>query len=194
MRPHFIFKALPILALAASPLMMQPAFAQSNAAINFVAGTGQTEAVPSEASPYVQDVAVAAPSFARGERPQRDAAAELIAMGDQMADPAVQDNVASVVGQMTNTMMRLPIGKFAAAIEDARPGTLKKRIRRDATVADLAGRDGEDLSDDLAQGSRQMMGMMGGFAKAFAVMVPELEKMSREMESSMAQIKARKRR
>jgi hypothetical protein len=89
--------------------------------------------------------------------------------------------------------LQLPIGQFAKAIEDARPGTIGKRIRRDATIADLAGRDADDLPGKLGDGSRQMMGMASGFARALAVMMPELENMGREMEESFRAAKAQAR-
>jgi hypothetical protein len=37
------------------------------------------------------------------------------------------------------------------------------------------------------------MKMMGGFTKAFASMMPEFEKMGREMEAAMADIKVKRR-
>ena len=64
------------------------------------------------------------------------------------------------------------------------------RIREDATVADLAGRDAERLPSELGKGSRQMMTMLSGFASAFATMVPEFEAMGRDLERSMKDIKA----
>jgi hypothetical protein len=110
------------------------------------------------------------------DAPVRDAdnESEMMVVADKMSDPA----------------MRLPVGQFAEAIENARPGTVNKRIRRDATVADLAGRDAEYLPEKLGAGSRQIMGMMSGFARAFAVMMPEFERMGREMEDSFRAAKA----
>jgi hypothetical protein len=158
--------ALPLFAIA-SPVSAQD--------VVFVSGTG-------ERSPVA--------SFE--EEPLRDVGAEtkMMDMADRMSDPAMQAGVAAAVEHMTSTMMRLPVGQFAAAIEDARPGTVNKRIRRDTTIADLAGRDADNLPEKLGDGSRQMMGMMSGFARAFAVMMPELEKMGREMEDSFRNAKA----
>ena len=146
MRSKSFLFALPLLALAA------PVAAQD---VVFVSGTG-------EQMPF-------------DDEPVNDGDTGMTDMADKMSDPAVQDGVAAAVEHITATMMRMPVGQFAEAIENARPGTVSKRIRRDATVADLAGRDAQYLPEKLGNGSRQMMGMMSGFARAFAVMMPEME-------------------
>jgi hypothetical protein len=161
----FLF-AVPLVALAT------PVAAQD---VVFVSGTGEQMPVTSFNDEQVRDTS---------------SDADLMRMADKMSDPAMQDGVAAAVEHMTSTMMRLPVGQFAEAIENARPGTVNKRIRRDATIADLAGRDAEYLPEKLGDGSRQMMGMMSGFARAFAVMMPEFEKMGREMEDSFRTAKA----
>lgn len=155
--------ALPLFAIAA------PAAAQD---VVFVPGTGEP-----------------AP-FAAFNDESASNEAGMIEMADKMNDPAMQKGVAAAVETMTATMMRLPVGRFAEAIEKARPGTVGKRIRSDATVADLAGRDAEYLPEKLGNSSRQMMGMMSGFARAFAVMMPEFERMGREMEEGFKAAKA----
>lgn len=150
--------------------------------IQFVPGTG--EAMAESQAPL---------AFASVNKPDRDAQAELNKISKDLADPRVQDGVSDMVERMTETMMRLPVGKFAAAVEKARPGTMKKHIDDDATVADLAGRDAERLPEALGKGSKQMMGMLSGFAAAFATMVPEFEELGRDLEKSMAEIKASRR-
>ena len=81
--------------------------------------------------------------------------------------------------------MNMRVGPLAEAIERARPGTVNRRIRRDSTVGDLAGRDADYLPERLGDGSREVMGMMGGFARAMASMMPEFERLGREMEDSV---------
>jgi hypothetical protein len=166
MRSKSFLFALPLLALAT------PVAAQD---VVFVSGTGEQMAVDSFDDQQINNA---------------DSETEITEMADKMSDPAMQDGVAAAVEHMTAAMMRMPVGQFAEAIENARPGTVSKRIRRDATVADLAGRDAEYLPEKLGDGSRQMMGMMSGFARAFAVMMPEFEKMGREMEDSFRKAKA----
>jgi hypothetical protein len=155
--------ALPLVAIAA------PVAAQD---IVFVSGTGEQ-----------------APISALHDE-TASSAAGMIKMADKMADPAMQDGVAAAIETMSATMMRLPVGQFAEAIEKALPGTVNKRIRRDTTIADLAGRDAEYLPEKLGDSSRQMMGMMGGFARAMAAMMPEFARMGREMEESFKTAKA----
>lgn len=170
MRSRSLLIALPLLAIAA------PVAAQD---VVFMPGTGDE---PSYSS------------FNSEPRTYRDDDSDISDIADDIADPATQDGIATAVEQVTATMMRLPIGQFAEAIENARPGTVDQRIRRNATVGDLAGRDGEDLPERLGDGSRQVMGMMGGFARAMSVMMPEFERMGREMEESFRAAKAQAKR
>ncbi len=162
--------ALPLLALAA------PVAAQD---VVFVSGTG--------------DDAIAETRY---EEPEDDTGSEagMMEMAGKISDPAMQDGVASAVETMTSAMMRLPVGQVAEAIENARPGTINRRIRRDTTIADLAGRDARNLPEELGARSREAMGMMSGFARAMAVMMPEFERMGRDMEESFKAAKAEARR
>jgi hypothetical protein len=173
------FRVPAVAGLAVLLLAFAPAAKAEQAPILFVPGTGDAAPVL-EAAPAVR---LAAPSDGR------DAEAKLNGMAEDLADPRMQDGVAAMVERMGETMLDLPVGKFAAAIEKARPGTMKKRIGEDATVADLAGRDAERLPGELAKGSRQMMTMLSGFAAAFATMMPEFEDMARDLEASMKDIK-----
>jgi hypothetical protein len=161
--------ALPLLALA-SPVAAQD--------IVFVSGTGE-EAADIRYDDNVRDNA--------------GSEVGMMEMANKMGDPAMQDGVAAAVETMTSTMMNLPVGQFVEAIESARPGTVNKRIPRDATIADLAGRDTRYLPQELGERSREAMGMMSGFAKAFAVMMPEFERMGRDMEQSFKAAKAQAR-
>jgi hypothetical protein len=192
MRPTFRNLRLPLTLTLVSVLGAAPAMANDAPAITFVSGTGIETA----------DVAYDAPAplpFADVDAPQsdvrdaRDAEADMIAMGDKMSDPDMQDGVANMVEKMGDAMMRMPIGKFASAIEKARPGTVSRRIRDRDTIADIAGDDARDMPEMLGKQSRVAMNMMGGFAKAFASMMPEFEKMGREMEASIADFKPKRR-
>lgn len=171
---------VPLLVGAAVLLL---AFSQAKAAepIQFVPGTGET----TQADDSVE--LPAALPYAQTQSAKRDdAEAELNALAEQLSNRKTQDGVAAMVEQMGESMLGLPIGRFVAAMEQSFPGANKgkKRIRATDTVADLAGRDADKLPGQLADKSRDMMGMMSGFAAAFATMVPEFEKMSRDMEKS----------
>lgn len=111
-------------------------------------------------------------------------------VAEHMSDPVVQHGVGNAVEYASESIMRLPIGRFADAIERARPGTVDRRLPRDATVGDLAGRDADYLPQELGERSREMVGMMGGFAQAMAAMMPEFERVSRELEESFRQAKS----
>jgi hypothetical protein len=176
MRP-IKFTVLSVLALAAMPLISAPVMADDFSNVQFVPGTGEGAST-----------AIAAP-FADDASPRGDSAQEMNDMADTLANPRMQDGVANMIEKMTATMLRMPVGQIAAAVEKAAPGTVKKRIRSDATIADLAGRDARDLPENLGEKSRVMMGMASGFAKAFAVMLPEFEKMGKEMEASFKEAK-----
>lgn len=170
-------------AAASIILVASPAFATDNPDIVFVPGTGEPTATGSPTPTVSAD---------KSDEP-RDAQAEMQGISAKLSDPRMQDGVAHMVGSMTERMMDFPVGKFAAAIEKAIPGSMKdrrdRRIGENDTIADLAGRDADRLPDALAEGSRQMMGMMSGFAAAFAGLIPEFEKLGREMEKSFEDIK-----
>lgn len=114
-------------------------------------------------------------------------------IAERMADPQMQDRIASAVEIMTRTVMDMPVGPLVESIEKARPGTVKRDIPRDATLADIADRDAEALPEKLGEGSRQMLSMAGSLAQAMAAMMPEFERMGRTMEESFKAAKAQAR-
>jgi hypothetical protein len=170
MRSKAFLIALPLFAVAA------PAAAQD---IVFVPGTGEA---------ITDDATDAASAYEEVAPVGRDD--EFSVMADRIGDPAVQDGVATIVERATGAMMNMNVGRFAQAIERARPGTVGRRIPGDATVGDLAGRDARYLPEELGEKSREAMGMMSGFARALAAMMPEFERMGREMEESFRSAKA----
>jgi hypothetical protein len=171
MRSRYLLCALPLLAISAAPAAAQD--------VVFVSGTGEPVAVEAIEEEYIAS-------------DERDT--DFADMADQIADPAVQDGVAAAIESATGAMMNLPIGQFAEAIERARPGTVNRRMRGDTTVADLAGRDARYLPEELGTRSREAMGMMSGFARAMATMMPEFERMGRDIEESFRAAKAEARR
>jgi hypothetical protein len=165
MRPIFKFAFVPMLCLVGVPVSAAP--------IEFVSGTGQ-ETVTAPAFPLTQ-----------ASSDDGDAAQDMERMAQAMTNPKMQDGVAHMVENMTNMMLHLPVGQFAQVIEKSQPHLMKKHIRSDATLADLAGRDSKDMPEKLGKESRNMMAMMGGFTKAFATMLPEFEKIGKEMGAEM---------
>lgn len=161
MRLKNILVALPLLAFS-SPLLAQE--------VVFVKGTGA-------------EIPVA--TFHHDDPVIEDRNEGFSDMADKMGDPLVQDGVSRTVERMVGAMMNMRVGPLAEAIEDARPGTVNRRIRRDSTVGDLAGRNADYLPERLGDESREMMGMMGGFARAMATMMPEFERLGRELKDSV---------
>lgn len=163
MRVHFMLFALPLMAVAA------PASAQD---VVYVPGTGDAYASAS------------AQAFDDSE-PDTAGDAQLDQVAGELSDPAVQDKVAIMVESMAGAIMRMPIGGLTNAIESARPGTVKPRLRGNATVADVAGRDSAYLPEELGNQSREMAAMMGGVARAVANIMPQVENLGREMQDQM---------
>jgi hypothetical protein len=176
MRPRYLLCALPLLAISAAPATAQD--------VVFVSGTGEPaaiEAIDDDFAPAADDT-------------NTNTDTDFADMADKIANPAVQDGVTAAIESATGAMMNLPVGRFADAIERARPGTVSRRLRGDATLADVAGSDARYLPEELGERSREAMGMMSGFARAMAVMMPEFERMGRDMEESFRAAKAEARR
>lgn len=168
MRNILCLFALPAIALAA------PVAAQD---VVFVPGTGV--AADTRADDFDEPDAEADSDDAA---PSRDEGIDAVA--DRMSDPVVQDSIAYTVERMADAVLAMPVGGIAEAIESARPGTVRRTVRRDTTVGDLAGRDGDYIAEDLGDRSREMVGMMGGLARAAATMAPAIAQMGRELEES----------
>ena len=180
MRPHALSFALAALTLASAPAAFAQDAEPMDAPIIFLAGTGNANSYQDSYT------AVDAPTLEAGP------AESMTQMAERLTDPAMQDSVAEMVEKMSSVMMKLPVGKFVAAIEDARPGTVKDKIREDATLADLAGPKADDMPEMLGEQSRTAMSMMGGLAKAFAVMLPQFEELGKEMEKEFKAAKPRR--
>lgn len=114
-------------------------------------------------------------------------------IASKLADPHMQDRIATAVEGMARKVMDMPVGPLVESIERARPGTVKRSIPRDATLADIADRDSEALPEKLGEGSRQMLSMAGSLAQAMAAMMPEFERMGRAMEESFKAAKTQAR-
>ncbi len=164
-------RSLAYISLAALMLASAPVIAEDGSApeIVFVEGTGTEGADAPIASPVVDT----------------GASEKMTKFAQRLDDPAMQDSIAAMVEGMSGMMLSLPVGKFAGAIEKARPGAVKDSIPDDATLADLAGPDAEAIPARLGDESRNLMSMMSGFAQAFAGMIPEFEAIARDIEESV---------
>ena len=164
MRLHFLLFALPLAAIAA------PAYAQD---VVYVPGTGGEAYAGDDPQPYDDTAANEAGDAHIGQ------------IAGKMSDPAVQDKVAVMVENLSGAIMRMPISGLTEAIESARPGTVNRRLRGNATVADVAGRDSAYLHEELGDQSREMVAMMGGVARAVANIMPQVENLGRDMQDQM---------
>jgi hypothetical protein len=183
MRFKLLVLALPIAAIAA-PLAAQD--------VQYVPGTGAqgyASADEGYADERYDDAAYDDDAYARD-----DSQAGMGQIAGRLSDPAVQDGIAIMVERVSGAVLNMPIGGVTDAIETARPGTVKRRLRRDATVGDLAGRDAEYLPEELGGQTREVVGMMGGVARAMANMMPAFENLGRDMQDQIRVAKEEARR
>ncbi len=188
MRSRIFVFAMPFATL----LTASAVSAQNTDEVAFVSGTGEVSGVgvSDTADVAYDDDAYVEPDVVD----YADDDSSLDEVADRMSDRDRQDNVANSVERMSAALLGMRVGPMAAAIENARPGTVRRNVRRNTTIGDLAGRDSEYLPEELGARSREMMGMMGGFAQAMASMMPEFRRMGREMEESVRAAKAEARR
>ncbi len=166
-----VFTAMmPMTAVFAAAGFAGPALASD---VVFAAGTGPE--ARSEASP----------ASSPGEALEKAAT--------QMADPAFQDGLSGMAEGLGQAMLSLPIGKFVDAVEQARPGTIRKTsgktMREDATLGGAIGEDAGRLPAQMGKQSRAALTAMSGLASALASMMPALEKLGRDLEKSAGKIK-----
>ena len=177
MRVNILLLALPIAAMAA-PLAAQD--------VTYVPGTGAgAEAYANADAGYDETADGDGASYDDESYANDDAQDGMGQIAGRLSDPAVQDGVAIMVERVSGAVLNMPIGGITDAIETARPGTVERRLRRDATVGDLAGRDADYLPEELGGQTREVVGMMGGVARAMANMMPAFENLSRDMEDQI---------
>jgi len=106
-------------------------------------------------------------------------------LAQKLNDPELQQGMASALSAMTEALMSIKLAPFAEAMERMGDKKAARRIDRDATLGDMAGRDGRRVQRDVAERVPQMMGMMAGMAGAMEQMLPALEAMGKQMEGAM---------
>ncbi len=121
-------------------------------------------------------LALAAPAAAQS-RPHHRA-------GDMLGDRAMQEDMGDMAAVMAETLLDLPVGRFADAM--ARMGDPDAAmIDPDARLGDLAGPDARDLPRTLARETPRMMGAMAGMADAMDDMIPQFAAMAERMRGAM---------
>ncbi|MFC4291252.1 hypothetical protein ACFOWX_02365 [Sphingorhabdus arenilitoris] len=183
MRPIAKFMLSSPLAIVVAMSFAAPVHAQD---VIFIPGTG--EAAPAD------DAGSGVPYDNTDPRASSSNEEQLRGVAARLGDPDMQDGIANMAENLGEVMMRLPVGKFMSAIEKARPGTVDRDYDEDTTFADMAGPEAEDLPQQLGQQSRVAVKMMSGFAEAIAQIMPQLEELGRDLDKSMADVKAKSRR
>lgn len=103
----------------------------------------------------------------------------------RMQDPATQTAIANAVGSLTEALMQLKVAPFINAVNAADPDHRHDEVPADATLAELAGRDGDDMAHDARTQTMVATRAMGSMAGAFAQMLPQLEAMARDVEAQV---------
>lgn len=98
----------------------------------------------------------------------------------QLEDPEKQEEMARMLGAMSEAMMAMPVGPMMEAMVKA-TGQEVPDIDRDATLAELAGPGAENLPQEISEKVPQMMGMMAGMAEGLEAMLPMLKAMGETM-------------
>jgi hypothetical protein len=173
--------ALPAMTVAL--FLGAPAFANTDAAAPSALALSSLAA--GETGANANDDGIGSPKAVPKKKSKQMDAQEFSKMAKMLGDPRMQKDISKMVEGFAAAMMEMPVGKMAAAIEEARPGSIGKSVPANATVADLAGKDARDLPHEFGAQSKDMMGMMGGMLSAFAIMLPEFEKMGREIADKM---------
>lgn len=122
-----------------------------------------------------------------------DSQGGMMRVADRMSDPAMQDNIAHVVEGTTAAIMDLPVGRFAEVIENAIPGSVGRHVNRDTTLGDMAGQDSRYAPEELGNRSRDIVGQLGNYTRVMAAMLPEFERLARDMAADIAKAKPARR-
>lgn len=135
---------------------------------------------------------LASPAAAHDRRDDTKSSAELRQIADNLSDPRMQRDMSNVVEAVTGAVLNLPVGEFAETIERTRPGTVNPDINRDTRLGDLTGPDGDRIPARAGDGARASMAAMGDMMRAFSDMLPELQKLGREIEDSVDKVRDRR--
>ena len=97
-----------------------------------------------------------------------------------MADPARQQQVATMAQAMLGMLMEMPVGPMLQSAARMR-GEDPAAIDPDTRIADLAGPQAQDMPGEVAARVPQMMGAMAQMAGAFEAMLPQLRAMAESL-------------
>ncbi|MEZ5742698.1 MAG: hypothetical protein R3D89_02910 [Sphingomonadaceae bacterium] len=102
---------------------------------------------------------------------------------EKLNDPMTQYAVAGMISAMSKAMLEMEIGPFMKSMEQATGR--HSNVPEDATVADLAGTNPDEVQDKLIETVPAMMASAGTMAGAFEKMLPQLREMAERMKDAI---------
>ena len=102
-------------------------------------------------------------------------------MADKLSDPALQKQLAAVMGAMGEAMLSIRMAPFAKVMRAAGDERAAQAIDEDTTLGDLAGPQAAQMPKQLSRQVPAMMGAMAGMAGAMEQMMPVLRQMAKGM-------------
>lgn len=107
-------------------------------------------------------------------------------VAEKLNDPLTQYAVAGMLSAMSKSVLDMRIEPLVKAM-DGLGGRRMRQLPPNATVGDVAGTDHEQVRDGLVQHVPKAMSAMGAMASAAQKMMPELERMAREVRDATPQ-------
>lgn len=127
---------------------------------------------------------LAAPTFAHAqEQPAAPPETALSDMSEKLADPAFQNQAATMAEIFLGALLDLPVGPFAEALSTASGGEIPP-IDPDTRVSDLAP-EAEELPERLSDELPRAMNTMSAMAQGMEQMLPALREMADRMRIAM---------
>ena len=106
-----------------------------------------------------------------------------VELGEKLADPAMQEQIATTVTVMSEILLDLPLAPLAKSLAEAGVESAD-RIPRDATLRKLAP-GAERVPEELAENLPRMMNAMAALSKGLEEMRPALEEMADRMKEAL---------
>lgn len=107
----------------------------------------------------------------------------------QLADPQLQDTIATAMAALSEAMMGMKMAPFAKAMEGmgraAGDPDAGSDIDPDATLGDMMGPEAREMPKQMAAQVPQMMGAMAGMAGAMEGMLPQLEALGKRLKRQL---------
>lgn len=104
-------------------------------------------------------------------------------LAGRLADPAMQDKMATMVAVLGDVLLDLPLAPLAKALADQGVEAADE-IPSDTTLRKLAPGT-TDVKDEIAEKLPQMMGAMASLAKGMEAMLPTLKVMVQQSRNAL---------